>query len=792
MSRSSWLIAPLLALGLVSPALASDVPSVMQVQGTFTTAGGSAANGTYDLTFKLWTAETGGTALWTQGVTGVVVADGVFSSQLTVSPANLFEANQTLWLETQVGAEAPLPRQRLLTSAYAFEARHAVTAETSKGVSCTGCISGLAIGPGVVSAAHLADGAVTAAKAGFNYAGSASKGGPAGDLACSGCVADTEVSFNYAGSASKGGGASDVACTTCVSTGEVDFAWAAGASKGGAATDVACSGCVAGTEIASNAITSGHIADGSIGSRDVAFNYAGSASKGGAATDVACSGCIAGGEIEANPTISGNLTLSGSIQSCTANSTGCYIRVSDDGGFYDQNDAWITTRVTAGLKVRTQDNTDWRPVYAGDGVFAGVVAAGGAGLQLDKSWGGYPSIRTEGNTEVRVHSASGTALLRVQGGIMAGGSSAITGNLAVSGVATMLRHEVTAGQIAIRQVSPEGNTRIFADYSTAHSWGIYHENGPNRIHFTRQDGAGFQQWTEAGPDATTTTTSVASVDLADGSARFYGNVGIGTASPAARLDVNGPARMAWHEVTDGQIAVRQVSTEGNTRIFADFGPYHSWGLYHENGLNTMHFTRRDGAGFQQWSEAGPEGTTTTTSVMQIRLDDGRVAVYGSLGVGTAAPGYKLHVVGNTRIENELYTGGTAFFPHAQVQSFDGVFSSSYGGYTHHMIGTYYGWDKNAVYIGGYGRGNSSLSTERVWIGGSGANIDLHITGTFYGKSTAWCDCYNHNHWGTFDGPNWGTCDGAGYFMVGYYQSCTGGTYCIEEFKCCRPCSFRAQ
>jgi hypothetical protein len=65
-------------------------------------------------------------------------------------------------------------------------------------------VASLSIAPGGVSNARLAanavtsdriaDGAVAAADVAFNYAASASKGGPASDLACTGCVASTEVS----------------------------------------------------------------------------------------------------------------------------------------------------------------------------------------------------------------------------------------------------------------------------------------------------------------------------------------------------------------------------------------------------------------------------------------------------------------------------------------------------------------------------------------------------------------------------------------------------------------------
>jgi hypothetical protein len=256
--------------------------------------------------------------------------------------------------------------------------------------------------------------------------------------------------------------------------------------------------------------------------------------------------------------------------------------------------------------------------------------------------------------------------------------------------------------------------------------------------------------------------------------------------------------MGRRELTGGQIALRQVTSEGDTRIFSDYGPYHSWGIYHENAPNKIHFTRRDGAGLQQWNEAGPEGTTVTTSVAQVDLDDGSAYFNGNLGVGTTSPTARLHVAGDTRVDGNLVVNGTVTQVNAPTQfmmeGWDSVLRSRYSGYDYDIIGTYWGWDRNAVYIGGYGQGNSTTSdVQRVWVGGQGSTIDLHVTGAFYGEARGACDCYDANVVGTFDNQNqWGTCDyGNGYFMTGMHISCTHSTYCIEYLRCCRPCNFRS-
>ena len=56
----------------------------------------------------------------------------------------------------------------------------------------------VATGANTVGTGEVIDGSLGPADVGFNYAASASKGGPASDLACAGCVAASEVSFSFA------------------------------------------------------------------------------------------------------------------------------------------------------------------------------------------------------------------------------------------------------------------------------------------------------------------------------------------------------------------------------------------------------------------------------------------------------------------------------------------------------------------------------------------------------------------------------------------------------------------
>ena len=157
------------------------------------------------------------------------------------------------------------------------------------------------IADGAVTSAKIAAGAVGDSQLGVNYAGSNSKGGPALDLSCTGCVESAEVNFNWALGVSKGGDAAGLQCSTpCVSSSEVDFNYAGSSSKGGPATALSCNDCITASMVQFNyagSTSEGGPATslactGCVTSDMVNFSYAAGTTKGGAATDVQCSGCV--------------------------------------------------------------------------------------------------------------------------------------------------------------------------------------------------------------------------------------------------------------------------------------------------------------------------------------------------------------------------------------------------------------------------------------------------------------------------------------------------------------------
>ena len=219
------LMGALTVIGLPPGALAAPNRTV-NIQGTVATAGGAPASGPFTVTFELYAAVTGGTALYTQGPETITVTDdGMFDATLGPLPAGVAELNPDLWLQTTVGADA-LPRQPLRTVVRAIVAGQA---DVALGLTCTGCVSAAAVS--------------------FPYAAGASKGGAATGLECAGCVSSDEIEAGaIAGSHLQAG---------VVTVDKVAFAYAGSSTAGGPATDVACTGCVQATDLAANLAVQG-------------------------------------------------------------------------------------------------------------------------------------------------------------------------------------------------------------------------------------------------------------------------------------------------------------------------------------------------------------------------------------------------------------------------------------------------------------------------------------------------------------------------------------------------------
>jgi len=132
----------------------------------------------------------------------------------------------------------------------------------------------------------------------------------------------------------------------------------------------------------------------------------------------------------------------------------------------------------------------------------------------------------------------------------------------------------------------------------------------------------------------------------------------------------------------------------------------------------------DASGNASWQDAGDDGDWTTSGT------DIYSANTGNVGVGTTTPIEKLHVVAQHML--------VEFDP-------DAVYSTKNTGTGkgYELIGSYQGWDSNAIYIGGYNTnhtGNNYDDADKVICGGNTAgNVGigtLAITATAFNVSSS--------------------------------------------------------
>ncbi len=110
---------------LTSLEAAAAAPSVVAYQGYLTDAGGAPLEGTHTLRFRIYTAQTSGTQVWSETHSSVLVRDGYFSVLLgsagTPLTADKF-AGATRWIEVAVDGSSLGDRQRIAAVPYALQA----------------------------------------------------------------------------------------------------------------------------------------------------------------------------------------------------------------------------------------------------------------------------------------------------------------------------------------------------------------------------------------------------------------------------------------------------------------------------------------------------------------------------------------------------------------------------------------------------------------------------------------------------------------------------------------------
>jgi hypothetical protein len=140
--RTSFLTTLLCGMGVSFLAVAAEPPAVINYQGVLRNASGAPLDGTYDMVFRFFDAETVGNEILVDehlaaGTGAVTVDDGLFNVTLgggTVldgsgggvyaSLAEVFRDHAAVYLSVRVGAETLVPRIRIVSAATALNADH--------------------------------------------------------------------------------------------------------------------------------------------------------------------------------------------------------------------------------------------------------------------------------------------------------------------------------------------------------------------------------------------------------------------------------------------------------------------------------------------------------------------------------------------------------------------------------------------------------------------------------------------------------------------------------------------
>ncbi len=135
MKRANTVTLGMLLLLIFIGVFASGTPRLINYQGKLTSDSGVALNGNYDITFRIYDVETGGTPLWEEihsGASAITVTNGLFDVQLgTITPLTI-AFDDTYWIELEVSGETLSPRERLVAVPYAFRA---LWADSVEGIS---------------------------------------------------------------------------------------------------------------------------------------------------------------------------------------------------------------------------------------------------------------------------------------------------------------------------------------------------------------------------------------------------------------------------------------------------------------------------------------------------------------------------------------------------------------------------------------------------------------------------------------------------------------------------------
>ena len=258
----------------------------------------------------------------------------------------------------------------------------------------------------------------------------------------------------------------------------------------------------------------------------------------------------------------------------------------------------------------------------------------------------YRSARSDGDVYIQAATATdfvsiGTQvspnLMRIDGGGNVGiGTTNPSYKLDVSGTgrftSTLYTNSGSTSSVGIIGKSQANGWGARYDSNDANYSGFYFDNNNDSSMILRDDAGNVNVWLKS-----------------DSSSYFNGgNVGIGTTSPSAKLEVEGG---------DALLQLSTTSSTGNPYMsFNQAGTRRSFIQHVDSGDNLKLASEYGGMQFY----TGTGGTETVKMAIQSG---------GNVGIGTTSPSQKLHVVGTGLISNGLYIGDTSSVIYRYFNSF---------------------------------------------------------------------------------------------------------------------------